>query len=87
MNQELEKIANVVQGRLSRYQLKGRTITIKIKYHDFKQITRSQSFEEAVDDLEVIENTRDNLLNSTDLLDKRVRLLGYLAFAILTTRL
>lgn len=76
MNLELEKIAGVVQGRLSRYQLKGRTITIKIKYHDFKQITRSQSFEEAVDDLEVIENTAKQLLSGTNLHDKKVRLLG-----------
>lgn len=76
MNLELEKIASVVQGRLSRYQLKGRTITLKIKYHDFKQITRSQSFEEATDDLELIENTAKQLLSGTDLLDKKVRLLG-----------
>ena len=76
MNLELEKIASVVQGRLARYQLKGRTITLKIKYHDFKQITRSQSFEEATDDLELIENTAKQLLSGTDLLDKKVRLLG-----------
>jgi DNA polymerase-4 len=76
MNLELEKIASVVQGRLARYQLKGRTITLKIKYHDFKQITRSQSFEEATDELEVIENTAKQLLHGTDLLDKKVRLLG-----------
>lgn len=76
MNIELEKIALLVQSRLARYQLKGRTITIKIKYHDFKQITRSQSFEEAIDDLETIEGTAKQLLDSTDLLDKKVRLLG-----------
>ncbi len=76
MNQELEKIAAVVQARLVRYHLKGRTITLKIKYHDFKQITRSQSFEEGVDDLELIEATAKELLSSTELLDKKVRLLG-----------
>lgn len=75
MNLELEKIAGVVQARLARYQLKGRTITLKIKYHDFKQITRSQSFDEAIDDLETIESTAKQLLNNTEL-DKKVRLLG-----------
>jgi len=76
MNLELEKIAGVVQARLARYQLKGRTIAIKIKYHDFKQITRSQSFDEAIDDLDTIEGIAKQLLDNTDLLDKKVRLLG-----------
>ncbi len=76
MNVELEKIASMVQSRLKRYQLKGRTITLKIKYHDFKQITRSQSFEEGIDDLEMIEATAKKLLSNTDLFDKKVRLLG-----------
>ncbi len=76
MNEELEKIASAVQSRLKRYQLKGRTITLKIKYHDFRQITRSQSFEEGVDDLEIIEATAKQLLGNTDLFDKKIRLLG-----------
>jgi DNA polymerase IV len=76
MNVELEKIASMVQSRLKHYQLKGRTITLKIKYHDFKQITRSQSFEEGVDSLEMIESTAKQLLSNTDLFDKKVRLLG-----------
>ncbi len=76
MNLELEKIAGTVQSRLTRYQLKGRTITLKIKYHDFKQITRSQSSEEGVDDLERIASTAKQLLSNTDLFDKKVRLLG-----------
>jgi DNA polymerase IV len=76
MNAELEKIASMVQSRLKRYQLKGRTVTLKIKYHDFKQITRSQSFEEGIDDLEMIESTAKQLLSNTDLFDKKVRLLG-----------
>ncbi|MBL7874146.1 MAG: DNA polymerase IV, partial [Cyclobacteriaceae bacterium] len=76
MNLELEKIALTVQERLARYHLKGRTVTIKVKYHDFKQITRSQSLDEAVDDLETIERAAKQLLDSVDLSDKKVRLLG-----------
>lgn len=76
MNLELEKIALTVQARLARYHLKGRTVTIKVKYHDFKQITRSQSLDEAIDDLETIERAAKQLLDSVDLSDKKVRLLG-----------
>jgi DNA polymerase IV len=76
MNIELEKIASTVQSRLKRYQLKGRTITLKIKYHDFKQITRSHSLDEGTDDLETIESTAKTLLNNINLFDKKIRLLG-----------
>jgi DNA polymerase-4 len=76
MNLELEKIALGVHSRLNRYQLKGKTVTLKIKYHDFKLITRSQSFEQGVDELESIESIAKQLLGNTDLLNKKVRLLG-----------
>jgi DNA polymerase-4 len=36
MNTELDRIAGLVQARLQRYKLKGRTITVKIKYSNFK---------------------------------------------------
>jgi len=76
MNAELEKIANVVHDRLMRYKMKGRTVTLKIKYHDFKQITRSTSFAEGIDDLEVILNTAVQLLGGTEPEDSKIRLLG-----------
>ena len=76
MNIELEKIALLVQDRLYRKNLKGRTITLKIKYHDFKQVTRSQSFEQPLGDLETIEATAKQLLAATDLESKKIRLLG-----------
>ncbi len=43
MYPELDKIALTVANRLQKYQLKGRTVTLKIKYSDFRQITRNQS--------------------------------------------
>ncbi len=73
---ELEKLAVTVQARLYRSNLKGRTITLKIKYHDFKQITRSKSFSEPFNDLETIDSTAKNLLSQGDLSDKKIRLLG-----------
>jgi DNA polymerase IV len=76
MNEQLEKIAPVVHRRLTGHRLKGRTITVKIKYHDFKIITRSRSFQQPTDDLSLIVSTAKELLLSTDPLDARIRLLG-----------
>ncbi|SFO22438.1 DNA polymerase-4 [Chitinophaga sp. YR627] len=76
MDAELEKIAITVYERLKRYGLKGRTVTLKIKYSDFRQITRNQSFPFPVGDLEKILETAKQLLRSTEPEDKPVRLLG-----------
>jgi DNA polymerase-4 len=76
MNFELNKIALSVHERLKRNKLKGRTITLKIKYHDFRIITRSQSFAVALDDFEIILETAKKLLEFTEPEGSRIRLLG-----------
>jgi DNA polymerase-4 len=76
MFEELGKIARIVYDRADRRELKGRTITLKIKYHDFTQVTRSQSFPSGVDSFETIIETAKQLLLSTDTEEVRVRLLG-----------
>jgi DNA polymerase-4 len=76
MNTELDKIAQTVADRLARYQLKGRTITLKVKYSDFRQITRNQSFPCLIGDVETISNTAKQLLAATNPDDHKIRLLG-----------
>lgn len=76
MNLELEKIAQLVFNRLTKHELRGRTITVKIKYSDFKQITRNHSFAHPVEDLPIIIETARQLLATTDPEGKSVRLLG-----------
>jgi DNA polymerase IV len=76
MNAELDKIADTLYARLKRSQLKGRTITVKIKYHDFKLATRSQSFTTPVDNFEIILSTAQQLLQAALPGDPKVRLLG-----------
>jgi DNA polymerase IV len=76
MNEALETISEVVGKRLQRLSLKGRTVTLKIKYHDFKQITRSHSFDKAVTTVEKLSEAAKQLLAGTDLTDKKIRLLG-----------
>jgi DNA polymerase-4 len=73
---ELEKLAATVTHRLTRNELKGRTITVKIKYADFRQITRSRSLSAPTDDLATIVRTAVDLLASSGLDNKKIRLLG-----------
>lgn len=76
MYDELRKISAIVHERLRKHNLKGRTITLKIKYHNFKIITRSVSLADQIDDFETIHTTAKKLLDGTDLVEKRIRLLG-----------
>jgi DNA polymerase-4 len=76
MYPELDKIALTVANRLQKYQLKGRTVTLKIKYSDFRQITRNQSLPQGINDLETIVATARQLLVKTDPVDVKIRLLG-----------
>lgn len=76
MYPELEKIARTVHDRLLRHNLKGRTITLKIKYSDFRLITRNQSFATPLDDFDTILETTKHLLAGTFADDQKIRLLG-----------
>ena len=76
MNTELDKIAKLVADRLQRYNLSGRTITLKIKYSDFKQITRNRSLLSPVSNVDTISTIAKELLAATDPEDKSIRLLG-----------
>lgn len=76
MQAALEKIATIVHDRLHRNQLKGRTVTLKVKYYDFKQVTRSQSFAHGIDDFETINATATQLLIGSETDGKKIRLLG-----------
>lgn len=76
MHKELDIIAETVFRRLQKNQLKGRTITLKVKYHDFTQITRNHSYPHPVGDFETIFNTAKQLLEKVDREEKTVRLLG-----------
>lgn len=76
MYAELNKIAGTVASRLDKYKLQGRTITLKIKYSDFRIITRNQSFPEPVSGHDTLLATAIKLLDSTHPAGTRIRLLG-----------
>jgi DNA polymerase IV len=76
MNQELDKIAALVEQRLLHYGLKGRTVTLKIKFSDFKIITPSKSYPHPVNENGIIASTARQLLEETAPEGKQIRLLG-----------
>jgi DNA polymerase-4 len=76
MHTQLEKISATLHQRLLRHEMKGRTITLKIKYSDFKQITRSYSFDQPQHEWSIILQTAKDLLGATLPAEKGIRLLG-----------
>ncbi len=64
-----------VGGDLRRHGYKGRTVTLKIKYGDFKQVTRSRSLDGRTDNTSVIFETACELLRQLEL-RRSVRLVG-----------
>ncbi|MFD2581576.1 DNA polymerase IV [Pedobacter vanadiisoli] len=76
MHDLLKQISEIVAKRLSKYQLSGKTITLKIKFSDFKIITRSRSFPVPVNQAEVIYTEAVKLLEEAAIGLSRIRLLG-----------
>jgi DNA polymerase-4 len=65
-----------VVKRLNQHQLSGRTLTLKVKYHDFKQITRSKSFTENIHDLPTIAQFASDTIAQVFETGDKIRLLG-----------
>ncbi|MFC3560740.1 DNA polymerase IV [Pedobacter jamesrossensis] len=76
MHSLLQEISATVAGRLEKHQLKGKTVTLKIKFEDFKQITRSRSFTTPINNTEIIYDEAIKLLNEANIGLSKVRLLG-----------
>ena len=73
---ELLSLANKVAKRLRGYGLVGKTVTLKVKYYDFVQITRSITLGEPTDDCREIFQRCCNLLGKTEVGKRPVRLFG-----------
>ncbi|MGX9980895.1 DNA polymerase IV [Methylobacterium fujisawaense] len=59
-----------------RTQIRGRTVTLKIKYKDFQQVTRSRSVQKEIETKALIAHISDDLLTGLFPLRKSIRLLG-----------
>ena len=75
MLDKLEQIANEVSNRLTKNKIAGKTITLKIKYSDFTQQTRSKTLPYFISDKNIILDTAKGLLYQ-EKLNNSVRLLG-----------
>jgi DNA polymerase-4 len=73
---ELERIAGYAWDRVKRADVAGRTVTLKVKFGDFTQLTRSKSFASPVPNLATFTETGQALLASLRPLTKGIRLLG-----------
>ena len=76
MQRTLEELSQDVAERLQRRQLRGRVVTIKVRYPDFETITRSQSQGLYLDAQSPIEQLARKLLERTLAAERGVRLLG-----------
>jgi len=73
---QLLYLANKVAHRMRRMDVTGRAVTLKIKYSDFRQITRSETLSKSTDDGLEIYSTVCRLLGKTAVGKRPVRLLG-----------
>jgi len=73
---ELYKIELKLMERVKKANCKGRTLTLKIKYANFEQITRSKTSTEIIENFEILHKKSKELLKSIDLSGVKIRLLG-----------
>ncbi|RAR49852.1 DNA polymerase-4 [Flavobacterium lacus] len=75
MEERLESIAKELERRLQKYKIAGKTVTLKIKYSDFSQQTRSKTLPYFISDKSLLLETAKELLYQ-EKLKESVRLLG-----------
>ncbi len=71
-----EQIAEKLIDRCKKADTFGKTLTLKVKYSDFKQITRSKTVHSKITDKKTIMNLTDELFNELDFSYNPVRLIG-----------
>jgi DNA polymerase-4 len=73
---ELDRVSVHAWNRVERADVRGRTVTLKVKYGDFRIVTRSRSLARPVADREEFLRLGGDLLASLLPVEKGVRLLG-----------
>lgn len=76
MHSVLDSLGLMVEDCLQREEIKGKTVTLKVKYADFESATRSTTLSSFVNDSDTICSYAKNLLKETRAGEKKVRLLG-----------
>ena len=73
---ELERISGFAWARIERAEVTGRTVTLKVKFGDFTNITRSKSFPASIADQASFLEAGQALLSALCPVPKGIRLLG-----------
>ncbi|MEW6721387.1 MAG: DNA polymerase IV [Thermodesulfobacteriota bacterium] len=76
MRRELLALSGRVSERLRAKELRGKTVTLKVKYHDFVQVTRAITLADPTSDGGTIYRCAVELLAETEAGSRPVRLLG-----------
>lgn len=76
IHEALGDIAETLERRLERAGTGGRTLTLKVKYGDYQQVTRSRTTFVSISRRAEMLKVAMELLSSTEVLSKSVRLLG-----------
>jgi len=76
VQKELLVLADKVARRMRHKSLTGKTVTLKVKYFDFVQITRSTTLPKSINDGLEIYSAACRLLEKTEAAKKPIRLLG-----------
>lgn len=72
----LEELAETVERRLDSNGTGGRTVTLKVKYGDYQQVTRSKTLNESIKSSHEIMKVVHGLMTATEIEQRNVRLLG-----------
>jgi DNA polymerase IV len=72
----LQEIAVTLKRRIENSKTSGRTLTLKVKYGDYQQVTRSRSSDHSFYDIEEMLTIALELLDSTEVAARNARLLG-----------
>jgi DNA polymerase IV len=76
IEQALERVAIDLHHRLEKSGVAGQTLTLKVKFADYSQVTRCVTQASAFMEVRSIQESSLRLLNGLDLEEKSVRLLG-----------
>jgi DNA polymerase-4 len=73
---ELYKLEKELMERMAHSEATGRTITLKIKFSDFRQITRSKTLQHYIRDFETLHKEVSSIRKTIKLEGTRIRLMG-----------
>lgn len=73
---ELSAVREEVWNRVMRHEFRGKTVVLKLKFDNFRQITRSKTLFTPVDSAETLRRVSEEQLAAADFHGRKIRLIG-----------